>query len=99
MPLCRTDNQLITRRSLIGGLAALITAPAIVKAGSLMPVRTVLWTPRNPRGLIRVGNPDDPSQYVEVELLGSIKLTLEEYKPEHLAAFAMFDDDWGGVRL
>lgn len=31
----------VSRRSFIGGLAALVAAPAIVKAASLMPVRSI----------------------------------------------------------
>lgn len=41
--------RMIQRRAFLTGLAALITAPAIVRAGSLMPVRSVvvepIWTP------------------------------------------------------
>jgi hypothetical protein len=33
----------LSRRSLFAGLGALIAAPAIVRAASLMPVRTVNW--------------------------------------------------------
>lgn len=32
-----------TRRSIITGLIALVAAPAIVRAGSLMPVKAVSW--------------------------------------------------------
>lgn len=32
---------MISRRGLVSGLAALVAAPAIVKAASLMPVRTL----------------------------------------------------------
>jgi len=36
----------LARRSFIAGLgAALITAPAIVRAGSLMPVKQMIWAP------------------------------------------------------
>lgn len=34
--------MIVNRRSFIGGVAALITAPAIVRAGSLMPVNPTL---------------------------------------------------------
>lgn len=34
----------IARRSFITGLVALVAAPAIVRVGSLMPVKTVLWS-------------------------------------------------------
>lgn len=34
----------VARRSFITGLIALVAAPAIVRAGSLMPVNTVVWT-------------------------------------------------------
>lgn len=40
---------MIQRRSFITGLISLVTAPAIVRAGSLMPVRAMveepIWTP------------------------------------------------------
>jgi len=36
----------INRRSLITGLAALVGAPAIVRAGNLMPVKQMLIVPR-----------------------------------------------------
>ena len=38
--------MLMTRRGLIGGLASLVAAPAIVRASSLMPVKTLPWEPR-----------------------------------------------------
>lgn len=41
--------SIITRRSLITGLASLIAAPAIVRAESLMPVRAIIQAP-NPLG-------------------------------------------------
>lgn len=34
----------IARRSFITGLIALVAAPAIVRVGSLMPVKTVVWS-------------------------------------------------------
>ncbi len=36
--------MIINRRGFIAGLAALITAPAIVRAGSLMPVKQMIET-------------------------------------------------------
>lgn len=33
---------LITRRGLVTGIAALVAAPAIVRVGSIMPVRSVI---------------------------------------------------------
>lgn len=36
---------MLTRRGLLTGLGAACAAPAIVRAASLMPVRTTLWTP------------------------------------------------------
>lgn len=54
---------MISRRGLIGGLASLLAAPAIVKASSLMPVRALPQDPFPPMwveykhgglGLIRV---------------------------------------------
>ncbi len=39
-------SALLTRRSLLGGLAALLAAPAIVRAQSLMPIKVPpLWVP------------------------------------------------------
>lgn len=43
-----------TRRSLITGLAALIAAPAIVRAGSLMPVKQMIEPIREVGELYRV---------------------------------------------
>lgn len=37
---------MIERRSFITGLIALVTAPAIVRAGSLMPVKQMIEVPR-----------------------------------------------------
>lgn len=34
----------VARRSFITGLIALMAAPAIVRAGSLMPVKTIVWS-------------------------------------------------------
>ena len=36
--------MIISRRGLITGLVSLVAAPAIVRAGSLMPVRVWSWT-------------------------------------------------------
>jgi hypothetical protein len=38
------------RRELITGFVSLIAAPAIVRAGSLMPVRSIDWIRRVPGG-------------------------------------------------
>jgi hypothetical protein len=49
---------MLNRRSLITGLISLVAAPAIVRAGSLMPVRSALLpavAPRIPLGQIRGG--------------------------------------------
>lgn len=35
-----------SRRSFIGGLAALMAAPAIVRAGNIMPVRNMIIVPK-----------------------------------------------------
>lgn len=37
----------LSRRGFIGGLAALIAAPAVVRAASLMPVRGIIIPTRN----------------------------------------------------
>jgi hypothetical protein len=37
--------MILSRRGLILGATATLAAPAIVRAGSIMPVRAVLWTP------------------------------------------------------
>ncbi len=38
--------KLVTsRRSLITGLISFVAAPAIVRASSLMPIKTMLWVP------------------------------------------------------
>lgn len=37
----------LPRRSFLLGLGAALAAPAIVRFESLMPVRTVLWTPQD----------------------------------------------------
>lgn len=39
-------EEMISRRGLITGLAGLICAPAIVRAGSLMPVKVMAWGSR-----------------------------------------------------
>jgi hypothetical protein len=60
----------ISRRGILGGLAGLIAAPAIVKISNIMPVRTPLWTPSLPHGPtyyvksvsglgITIGSPDN----------------------------------------
>jgi hypothetical protein len=36
--------MLISRRGILGGLASMLAAPAIVHAGNLMPVKSVTWT-------------------------------------------------------
>lgn len=36
---------MLERRGFLTGLISALAAPAIVRAASLMPVRTVLWTP------------------------------------------------------
>jgi hypothetical protein len=38
--------MIIGRRTFISGLAVVIAAPAIVRATSIMPVRTVIWPVR-----------------------------------------------------
>lgn len=37
--------MLASRRGFLGGLAALVAAPAVVKVASLMPVRTIVYGP------------------------------------------------------
>jgi hypothetical protein len=63
-------NTILSRRSFIGGLAALVAAPAIVRVTSLMPVKAFVteryvWVPRDAldsimpldlRGFQRFGN-------------------------------------------
>lgn len=39
------DGQMIERRSFLTGLIALVAAPAIVRAGSLMPVKQMIGVP------------------------------------------------------
>lgn len=41
----RKEKVMIERRRFLTGLVAALAAPAIVPAASLMPVKTVLWTP------------------------------------------------------
>jgi hypothetical protein len=41
----RDGSPMLTRRSLITGLVSLVAAPAIVRAGSLMPVKVTEPTP------------------------------------------------------
>ena len=36
---------MLERRGFLTGLVSALTAPAIVRASSLMPVKAVLWTP------------------------------------------------------
>lgn len=38
---------MLTRRSLLTGLVALVAAPAIVRASSIMPVRVMVLAPRD----------------------------------------------------
>jgi hypothetical protein len=40
--------MLINRRGLITGLVSFVAAPAIVRAGSLMPVRSIVMPAPNP---------------------------------------------------
>ena len=37
----------LTRRGFIGGMLAALAAPAVVRAGILMPVKPVIWTPES----------------------------------------------------
>ena len=37
-----TQPKVLTRRNILGGLAAIIAAPAIIRYGNLMPVRSVI---------------------------------------------------------
>jgi len=37
--------MILPRRSFLAGIASALAAPAIVRAESLMPVRTMIWTP------------------------------------------------------
>jgi BMFP domain-containing protein YqiC len=45
--------MIVNRRSFISGLAALVAAPAIVRAGSLMPVKQMIEVPE-PGRLFRI---------------------------------------------
>ncbi len=39
------SNLILPRRSFLTGMAAMFAAPAIVRASSLMPIKSVLWEP------------------------------------------------------
>lgn len=59
-----------TRRSLLTGLIAFVAAPAIVRAGSLMPVKQMLMTPD-------VLPPPLPI-YEEVKWIGSYRIHFDK---------------------
>lgn len=69
---------MLTRRGLLTGLAAACAAPAIVHAASLMPVRTMLWTPS---GILEVALLDQLNDvigraFVEDVLLPSVYIPI-----------------------
>jgi len=73
-----------TRRGFITGLVALVAAPAIIRASSLMPINSNL-IPSLAEGY-----------YIETERVVFIKrwvlkVTLEEFTPENLAATFLGD--------
>jgi hypothetical protein len=78
---------LTSRRSLITGLISLVAAPAIVRASSLMPVKTVLWVPNT---FPIVGRAREPV-YFEHDLL-SVK-NPENLIP-HYHGSTPFDGSW-----
>lgn len=93
----------MNRRSFLGGLLA---APAIVAVGNIMPVRSskLIATPTiievkwrqggRACGRVRVTNPDDPTQWIEVERLESILMPASE--PEMLMVLqpSFVDEDF-----
>lgn len=78
---------MLQRRAFLGGLLALVSAPAIVRAGSLMPVRQMLLSPVSMRNLIDYVPGDQVITRLDV-LYGSLKLgdvvTWESDAPESL---------------
>lgn len=82
---------MINRRSLITGLISLVAAPAIVRAGSLMPVRNYAAT----GGLITLPNfkGENLASLLTPCPYPSFRVTLEEFSPQNLKMFLMGEDD------
>lgn len=57
---------MLERRTFLTGLAALITAPAIVRAGSLMPVRMVVEEPLSGRAIMLMMQQDSYAHQLEL---------------------------------
>jgi hypothetical protein len=76
---------MLTRRSLVTGLISLVAAPAIVRAGSLMPVRQMLvatellpWAGNFTSGTVSIyGRPEDDTA---ADLLSTDALLVERYE-------------------
>lgn len=81
---------MIQRRTFLTGLAALITAPAIVRAGSLMPVRSVVYAPALSGRAIALMQQQAEAMYIPVhpdiwrDLVEMRKQLMREYFSENL---------------
>lgn len=62
---------MLTRRLFLAAAPALVAAPAIVRVGSLMPVKVLKWNPYLTRDyvevLLRCMRPSTPPQFMFVE--------------------------------
>ena len=90
--------MILTRRSLLGGMAALFAAPAIVRAASLMPVqKPALILPEKPRLIVPQFAAGDEIWFDET---GTIPAMKRKGVIQYIAA----DDqplitDWNGIML
>lgn len=85
---------MFNRRGLITGLAALVAAPALVKASSLMPLRgeKLAWRPCELRGarlLVELAN--ERGTFVDVYDLVNNPKDVNIYKPERYELTASID--------
>jgi hypothetical protein len=78
---------MISRRGIIGGLAGLIAAPAIVKAGSLMPISSAFMKTADLSPVIEVecGFPDTVTVMRNGLFLAQYTITTEHWRTGELS--------------
>lgn len=83
-----------SRRSFLGGLAAALAAPAIVKVSSLMPVRATVIRPSN-NALLTI---DQLTQEV-VRLFAESNAFLEQINEQYARNMAFYQGEQWGSQL
>lgn len=64
--------MLIHRRSLILGIGSILASPAIVRAGSIMPVKTMIWDGRVPVTLVNYAIGSGHGEYLTYAIRGGL---------------------------